>query len=79
MMDQTPKKKLIFGMDWTDLLLGAVFIAIVAAIGQLLYAPYGWLPGALIGVLLLYLAWRKRMGKDRSHDDTHHDANPPLE
>ena len=79
MTDPSPHKKVIFGLDWADLALAAVFIAIMAAIGQLLFAPYGWIPGALIGLLLIYLAWRRRMGRDKPRDNTHTDEQPPLE
>ncbi len=79
MEPNSSNKKVIFGLDWIDLALGLIFIALIASVGYLVYPPYGWIPGAAIGLLMLYLAWRRRMGKYRSHDDTHHDTDPPLE
>ncbi len=60
-MGKEPKKKVLFwGLDWLDLLLAAVFIGLLALVGNLLYPPYGWGPGIAIALLLLYIAKRKR-------------------
>lgn len=71
-MDKSPKKKVFLGMDGIDILLALVFVALIAAIGQLLLPPYGWAGGSVIGLLLLYLAKRKR---DQNY--TQNDQNPP--
>ena len=62
MSDQSPKTNLFSNMTLVDWLLAGVFIVITAAIGQLLFPPLGWAAGIVIGLLLLYLAKRRRDG-----------------
>lgn len=60
MNNPSPKKPILLGMDWFDLALAVIFIAVLAGIGAMLLPNYGWLPGGVVGALLLYLAWRRR-------------------
>lgn len=57
---ETKKKVLFWGLDWVDLALAAVLIALVALAVNLLYPPYGWGIGIAAALLLLYLAKRRR-------------------
>lgn len=56
----SPKRPVFLGMDWFDLALAVIFIALLAIIGATLIPPYGWAPGIAVGALLIFLAWRRR-------------------
>jgi hypothetical protein len=60
MENPAPKKPVLFGMDWIDITLAVLFIGLMAGVGAILLVPYGWFPGGVVGVLLIYLAWRRR-------------------
>ncbi len=72
MSSESPKKSIFSNMTLVDWLLAGVFTAITAAIGQLIFPPLGWAAGIVIGLLLLYLAKRRRDGVY-----THNDNPPP--
>ncbi len=60
MTTPSPKKPVFLGMDGFDLALAVIFIGVLAGIGAMLLPNYVWLPGIVVGVLLIYLAWRRR-------------------
>ena len=70
MGSEPPKTNIFSNMTLVDWLLAGVFTAITAAIGRLLFPPLGWAAGILIGLLLLYLAKRRRDGVYTQNDKT---------
>jgi hypothetical protein len=62
-----PLKPSIFAnMNWLDWILAVAFTAALAFIGSLFLPKSGWALGALVGLVLLYLAKRRR---DAAHAD----------
>lgn len=56
----SPKHSLFSNMTLVDWFLAAAFTLVLALLGNTLFPGYGWLIGALVGLILLYLAKRRR-------------------
>lgn len=54
------KPSLFAHMNWLDWLLAIGFTALFGFIANLYLPPYGWIPGVLAALALLYLAKRRR-------------------
>lgn len=78
MNNPSPKKTTFPGMDWFDLVLAVLFIGLLAGIGAMLLSPYGWIPGAVLGAFLIYLAWRQRSKRTPPKTPPSDDLRPEI-
>jgi len=51
---------------------------LLAGIGAMLLSPYGWIPGAVLGALLIYLAWRQRSKRTPPKTPPSDDLRPEI-